>query len=550
MWSILVFLALTPTFDLFTQIQGRAITGITNQPAGVRGSGYSSYPRVSDNGQWVVFASLSSNLVVPDTNNRLDIFVWEKDSNQFFRMSDSPAGVQGNNLSFGGDVAADGSVTFMSNANNLGPPDTNGARDIFYKDFSTGAVELISVDSNGVQHNGAVFDPQISADGTRIVYWSSATNLISNDTNGVADIFMYDRTTGTTTRVSLTSTGGETNGQSSQPLISGDGRWIAYWSFADNIVPNDTNMNTDTFLYDTVNGTTIRVSVSSAGVEGDSATLPRGISEDGDWIVMSSYATNLTPGINNGLMNVFSHQVSTGLTQRVNLSSTGVEPNQDCDAGGISTDGRYTVFESRATNLVPGITNTQSDVFLNDSVSNTTIRISVDAQQGEVIGTHEDTTISGDGRQVAFKSSGIAFTLFHTLSVDDIFLASAGELYTYGNGCACSSSTTPFIFANGSPTPSSTVVFSLRSGLPFGTAYFYLAPSQVNMPLGNGCTQLISPLLPNPLIYPLDANGDVDVPLYFDSATMPIALTIQAFIPDSLIGPGYCLSNAIQLTIP
>src|SRR5262249_38706966 len=167
-------------------------------------------------------------------------------------------------------ISSDGRyVAFDSAASNLVSGDTNGATDVFVHDRLTGATTRVSTDSNAAQGDGASSKPSISADGRYVVFLSAADNLVSGDTNGATDVFMHDLVTGVTTRVSTDSSGAQGNGSSSNASISSDGRYVAFASAASNLVPSDTNGVPDIFVRDTQAGVTTRVSVDSSGVQGN-----------------------------------------------------------------------------------------------------------------------------------------------------------------------------------------------------------------------------------------------------------------------------------------
>src|SRR5437867_824550 len=172
---------------------------------------------------------------------------------------------------------------------------------------SPGTTERVSVDSAGTQGNSFSLDPSISADGRFVAFSSLATNLVPGDTNGAFDVFVHDRLTGTTERVSVDSAGTQGHGNSSEPSISADGRFVAFSSVATNRVPGDTNAAFDVFVHDRLTGTTERVSVASAGTQGNGSSLDPSISADGRFVAFSSVATNLVPGDTNGKEDVFVH---------------------------------------------------------------------------------------------------------------------------------------------------------------------------------------------------------------------------------------------------
>ena len=166
----------------------------------------------------------------------------------------------------------------------------------------------VSVNSAGVQGNEVSLFPSISSDGRFVAFESYASNLVPGDTNGLPDSFVRDRQTGQTTRVSVDSAGLEGNDRSHHySNISSDGRFVAFGSFASNLVPGDTNSKTDIFVHDQQTGQTTRVSVDSAGLQGNDTSYLPSISSDGRFVAFMSYASNLVLGDTNGLPDVFVH---------------------------------------------------------------------------------------------------------------------------------------------------------------------------------------------------------------------------------------------------
>jgi Tol biopolymer transport system component len=233
-----------------------------------------------------------------------------------------------------------------------------------------GTTERVSVDSAGNEGNSFVQrNASISADGRFVAFTSFATNLVPGDTNRRDDVFVRDRLTGTTELVSVDSAGNQGNRDSGSPAISADGRFVAFHSVATNLVPGDTGNMTDVFVRDRLTGTTQRVSVDSAGTEGNGASVEPAISGDGRFVAFYSFATNLVPGDTNGDGDVFVHDRQTGTTERVSVDSAGNQGSAISDGFrkvSISADGRVVAFVSVATNLVPGDTNGGSDAFVHD----------------------------------------------------------------------------------------------------------------------------------------------------------------------------------------
>jgi Tol biopolymer transport system component len=299
-------------------------------------------------------------------------------------------------------ISADGRyVAFTSAAAFAGSPTK---KSVYVRDRAIGITELVSVDSAGVAGDGSSFSPAISADGRFVAFTSFATNLVANDANGDRDVFVHDRATGITERVSVDSSGAEATKGGGSPSISADGRYVAFGSFSSDLVTGDANGWEDVFVRDRVNGTTIRASVDSAGLESDEASSFAAISADGAFVAFESLATNLVAGDDNDHWDVFVHELQTGTTTRVSISTSGEEANDDSYLPSLSADGRCVVFSSRAKNLVTGDTNKKADVFLHDRHDGTTTRVSVDSAGGQLALYSDVSSISGDGNVVAFRS--------------------------------------------------------------------------------------------------------------------------------------------------
>jgi len=379
---------------------------VSMDSSGVQGNHHSYVPSISADGRFVAFKSRATNLVPGDTNGYQDVFVRDRDTGTTTRVSVDSSGVQGNHRSASLSISADGRyVAFSSEATNLVPGDTNGKEDVFVRDRDTGTTTRVSVDSSGVQGDGNSFAPSISADGRFVAFASGATNLVPGDTNGLRDVFVHDRDTGTNTLVSVDSSGVQGNIQSWVPSISADGRYVAFSSEATNLVPGDTNGYFDVFVHDRDTGTTTRVSVDSSGVQGDGGSGVGGLSADGRYVAFGSAATNLVPGDTNGEVDVFVHDRDTGTTTRVSVDSSGVQGDDGSWSESLSADGRYVAFDSAATTLVPGDTNGNSDVFVHDRDSDSTTRVGMSSFGHQGNEGSWAPAISADGHFVAFQSN-------------------------------------------------------------------------------------------------------------------------------------------------
>lgn len=269
--------------------------------------------------------------------------------------------------------------------------------------LNVGTTKRVSVNSTGAQGNGVSFGSAISSDGRLVAFYSDSNNFVPDDTNSANDIFVHDMQTNNTTRVSVTSTAVEGNGGSANPSVSSDGRYIAFQSSASNLVTNDTNGRTDIFVHDMLTGNTTLVSVHSDGVQGDDKSLDPVISSDGQYIAFESSAYTLVDEYTNGVDNIYLHNLQTGNTSVVSVSSIGEVGGSDSRNPAISSDGRYIAFESDASNLVSGDTNGKVDIFVHDMQTGITTRVSVNSSGGQYFESY-DPAISSDGRYIVFYS--------------------------------------------------------------------------------------------------------------------------------------------------
>lgn len=340
------------------------------------------------------------------------------------RVSVDSTGTQADGESLGAAISADGRrIAFVSWATNVAPNDTNGFGDVFVKDRETGATLRVSVASSGAQANGESYEPAISADGRYVAFTSEASNLVMGDTDRVADVFVRDMTSGTTLRASLATDGHQGDAASSAATISGDGRYLAFESAATNLVSGDSNKQVDVFVRDFQAGTTQRISVSASGVEGNGTSQSAALSDDGGYVAFASTAGNLvSPPDENTAWDVFVKDRSTGSVIRASVSSAGSEGNGNSSAPSISADGHLVAFESQATDLVAGDTNARSDVFLRDLAAATTTRISLGLAGAQANGANTHPSISADGRYIAFTSEASNLVPDDTNGEQDAFV--------------------------------------------------------------------------------------------------------------------------------
>jgi Tol biopolymer transport system component len=375
------------------------------------------------------------------------------------RVSVASNGTESNRRSFRANVSDDGRfVAFASSATNLVPDDTAGIDDIFVHALETGATTRISVDGSGAQANGSSDHPKLSSDGRYVAFDSTASNLVPGDTNGAADVFVHDRTTGETVRVSVASDGKQANDWSAYwfaPSISADGCYVAYFSLAGNLVPDDIRGYADVFVHDLETSKTVRVSVASDGTEANNNSEETSISANGRYVAFSSDASNLIPGGTNGTGHIFVHDLKTGETTLASLNSNGSHANGPSRSPRISGDGRFVAFTSYASNLVPNDTNSRLDIFVHNRATGETTRVSIASEGAQGNHASFNPSIATNGRFVAFSSEASNLVAGDTNGIQDIFvhdratgqttLVSIAADGTQGNGI----SALPSISANG-----------------------------------------------------------------------------------------------------
>jgi flagellin-like hook-associated protein FlgL len=347
-----------------------SVTGAGSQQTGASTTGVAS---VSGDGRLVLFNSEAANLVSGDTNGVSDIFIKDLATGAVSRVSTTATGAQANGASAQGSLSADGRLmVFQSFATDLVPGDTNGRSDLFLKDLETGAITRVSTGSGGEEATDHSYRPLLSPDGQTVLFESLASNLVPDDTNAASDIFLKNLQTGAVTRVSTPALYPETiGGASTQPSFSPDGRYVAFLSSATNLVSGDTNGAIDVFIKDLFTGAIQRVSTDAGGGQqngnASNAAASVSFSPDGRFVTFASAASNLVPGDTNGLNDSFLKDLKTGEVTRLSTTAGGGQAS-----GGenflarFSPDGRSVVFRSGATNLVAGDTNAQDDVFLRD----------------------------------------------------------------------------------------------------------------------------------------------------------------------------------------
>ena len=387
-------------------------------------------PVISRDGRFVVFISTATNLVPGTTGVYFQIFLHDRQTGTTECESVNASGVPGNATSLEPAISGDGRyVAFGTNASNLLPNGANSQDQIIVRDRVTGLMEVASVDSNGIPEGGGY--PFISTDGRYVVYRS----FLPGGSGIWFDVFIHDRQTGLTELVSVDSTGaGGGNNDSDFPTVTPDGRYVTFQSRATNLGgPVDTNNSPDIFVRDLQNGTTEMVSVDPSGAPGNNFSYgPPAISDDGRYVAFASDASSLVPGDTNGKTDTFLRNRLMGITTRVSLAWNGAQGNDLSGGAQFAANARYVLFDSRATNLVPGDTNGGPDSFVRDLLNPASPTSLCDPGVAGVIPCPCSNPPSGPGSGCdnSFMTGGAMLSAagMTYLAMDQLVLSTSGEL--------------------------------------------------------------------------------------------------------------------------
>ena len=436
--KLLSLMSLLSIAALSAMAQMPTLVSVNN--AGVSGNGASvvndfsnalKSRRVSDDGRYVVFTSTAGGLSsTSDTNSNYDVYLRDLWTGTTRLVSVNSAGNNaGNSNSGGATISSDGRfVAFFSQATDLvSIPDTNDNYDVFVRDMTAGTTRLVSVNvsNNGAANGGSIY-PYINADGRYIAFESFATDLSTTPDNiGSNDVFVRDMTGGVTTQVSKSTTGVSADTNSLQPVLSADGKTIAFQSLS-NLTPDDTNTSHDIFVRNLTTGTITLVSINRDGTgSGNAISFNPSISADGRYVAFVSAANNLVANDTGNTQDVFVRDLQTGATVLATVNITGAGGgNFNSVSPVISGNGRVVVFESGASNLSPHDTNNHLDVFARDLQAGTTTLVSLN-RAGTDSGNLSSflPNVDASGRVVTFKSLATDLVnLADSNNQDDVFV--------------------------------------------------------------------------------------------------------------------------------
>jgi Tol biopolymer transport system component len=525
--------------------------------SGAQAKGASDGAGLSSDGRIFVFNSVASNLVSGDTNGVEDAFLHDRTTGVTERVSVDSAGAEGNGPSACQAVSADGRyVLFTSLASNLVSGDTNGTWDVFVRDRAAGTTERVSVDSNGGQGDGASYGAALSADGGVVLFSSDATDLVTGDTNRCRDVFLHDRSSGVTLRISVSDAGYQAaeTCNAGPGALSADGSRAVFTSLASNLVAGDGNGTCDVFVHDLLHGTTTRVSVDASGGDGDDESGVEGaaISGDGSVVAFASAADNLVDGDTNGVVDIFVCSSTGGSIERVSVDSGGAQAISFSGGPALSADGRVVVFDSFAANLVAGDSNGVTDVFLHDRATGLTERADVDSDGAEAIATALAPRVSADGTVVAFQSCAPNLVSGDTNQAFDVFFrdrcATVATWSNYGDGVPGTNGV-PSITATAPPVVGTTVTIVVQNSYGRPTdGLLFLGAERSSVPSVWGGELLVDPsiVLPITFWYGSDTfQGD----LPFDYSLGGMTFDLQAFEHDPGAPHGVSFTPGLELIV-
>lgn len=391
---------------------------------GIKGNDQSGPVSLSRDGKSIAFVSLATNLDPADTDSLPDVYVKDLVSGDTILASTSDAGVKGSGSSHGPILSEDGTkVAFYSSAANLDPADLDSVRDVYVKDLVSGDLVLASTSDSGVKGNADSFSSDISGDGTKVAFSSVANTLDPADLDLVSDVYVKDVISGDVALASATASGVKGNAISSQGSLSGDGTRVAFFSGATNLDPSGRG---GVFVKNLLTGDINLASTSDAGTPGNDGSVSPDLSDDGRTLAFSSRSTNLDPDDADTNWDIYVKNLTNGDIQLASTSDSDVKGIPDSSFPSISADGTRVAFESEAFNLDPGDPDTFIDIYVKDLTSGDVILASTSSngEKGNREGRFPD--LSGAGTKVGFESISSNLHPADTDAIRDVYVKEPG----------------------------------------------------------------------------------------------------------------------------
>ncbi|MDH5259121.1 MAG: hypothetical protein OEX07_13990, partial [Gammaproteobacteria bacterium] len=406
--ALAIMLSSTSVYAANTIIVSKNGSVLSNKP--------SNSPALNIDGTKIAFVSHSGNLV-GDTKLQSNIYLKDTTSNTIVRVSVDNSGIAGERASYGPTINGDGNkVVFYSSSENLVSSDGNGKPDVFLRDLKNNSTQLISVTKSGVQGDAGSIEGVISADGNVVAFSSRATTLTGLSTNAKSQVYVKDLFTGDLEVVSINNSGDAGDQDSFSPSISRDGRYISFASFANNLSSIFNFNQFDIYVYDRQTKKTELITASANLHSGTPS-----ISGDGRYVAFMTLADNLVSGDTVNTIDIVVYDRVTKIFKRV--QAPGEAPKGHSFSPKISSDGRFVAFYSSATNLVSGDTNDRDDMFVFDLALNRVERVSVSATGAQSTNNVDQfIALSGNGQAAAFGSPDGIFVSGDTNGVADIFV--------------------------------------------------------------------------------------------------------------------------------
>jgi Tol biopolymer transport system component len=329
---------------------------------GASGSGESSAPAISSDGRYVAFVSDAADLVADDNNLMSDVFVYDRLSGQISMVSLSATGRAASGSSRAPSLSSSGRfIAFSSTASDLVLGDANNAEDVFVRDMQTGVTVRVSIGRSGENAQGESIDPVISANGRYVAFASTASNIANNDSNEASDVFVRDMQLGISSMISVTSSGGSGAGASDQPAMSADAQIVAFRTTAPDISAG-AGVIAQVVVVDRTSQKTVTASGASGG--GDGASWLPAVSANGRRVAFVSAASNLVSGDTNGTSDVFRFELASNKLSRLSARAKGAQSTGICSEVALAANDEYAAFVSSADDLVSGDDNGSDDVFV------------------------------------------------------------------------------------------------------------------------------------------------------------------------------------------